>query len=53
MPKIWKSKLNRGHGVWSSEIRLKIADADRIGKVNKLLALLKDDVKENTNAVLL
>ena len=49
----WKSTLNRGHGVWTSEIRLKKVGVLRQGKVNKLLKLLKEDVKEATNASLL
>ena len=52
MPKVWKSELNRGHGVWTSEVRLTEANADRIGKVKKLLALLKDNVREDTNATI-
>ena len=44
--KEWKSKVNRGHGIWSSEIRLKTAGMIRKGKVNKLLKLLKEDVSE-------
>ena len=44
--KEWKSKVNRGHGIWSSEIRLKTVGMIRKGKVNKLLKLLKEDIGE-------
>jgi len=44
--KKWKSTKDRGHGIWSSEIRLKEANSKRVGKVNKLLKLLKEDMHE-------
>lgn len=47
---IWKSETIRPHSVWVSEIRLRTADATRKGKVNKLLKLLKESVKEVKDA---
>jgi hypothetical protein len=43
----WKSMARRSHGVWTSEVRLKTASTARVGKVNKLLKLLKEDVRES------
>ena len=45
--KRWKSTENRGHGIWSSEVRLKTVGVLRKGKVNKLLKLLKEDMVED------
>jgi len=47
--KTWKSKkIPPKHDVWVSEIRLKEADSNRLGKVKKLLALLeKEGFDEN------
>ena len=39
--KHYKSKIDRGQGIWSSEIRLKSVGVLRKGKVNKLLKLLE------------
>ena len=41
--KIWKAKINRGHGIWASEIRLREIDPTRRGKVTRLLAKLKKE----------
>ena len=41
--KTWKAKLNRGHGIWTSEIRLRDVDTARRGKVTRLLAKLKKE----------
>ncbi len=45
--KKWKSKKQTPHGVWVTEINLVKADATRIGKVKKLLKLLKEDFNED------
>ena len=42
--KVWKSKTKRPHGVWTSEVNLKSTTTTRIGKVNKLLRLLKEEM---------
>jgi len=39
----WKSTIDRGLGIWSSEIRLKDVSLIRLGKVKKLLKLLKKE----------
>ena len=44
--KTWKSTEKRPDGVWTSEIRLRDVGITRKGKVNKLLKLLKEDVRE-------
>jgi len=43
---IWKSEEKRPDGVWASEVRLKDANTSRKNKVNKLLKLLRESVKE-------
>ena len=45
--RIWKSIEKRPNGIWNSEIRLKEVGVLRRGKLNKLLKLLKEDVREN------
>ncbi len=42
----WQSTINRKRGVWTSEIRLRNVDRTRQGKVNKLLKLLREDMRE-------
>ena len=42
--KVWKSKTKRFRGVWTSEVKLKAANRDRMRKVNKLLRLLKEEM---------
>lgn len=43
---IWKSRKKENHGVWGNEIRLRNVSARRLGKVIKLLTLLKDKFDE-------
>ena len=47
--KVWKSNKKSPPEVWTSEIRLKSANTDRIGKVNKLLRLLGEVFDENVS----
>ena len=45
--KVWKSrKVHKKHGVWSSEIRLRELNTRRLGKVKRLLSLLKEEFDE-------
>ena len=43
----WESKKPHQHGVWVSEVRIKNVSNTKLGKINKLLKLLKEDFNED------
>jgi hypothetical protein len=43
----WKSKkIPPRHDIWTSEVRLRTCNAKRLGKVKKLLRLLRENFDE-------